>query len=69
MDVQPEMQIPVVPIEYAGKWIAWDSHRTKIVASGLTLVEAKDAANTSGESQPILAKAPRADVRVIGGKR
>ena len=60
---------PTVPKKYAGKWIVWNYQRTKIVASGDSFVEAKQAAAAAGESKPIFAKAPRADVRFIGGKR
>lgn len=69
MHVPPEASTPIVPIEYAGKWIAWNADKTKIVASGVTLLEAIQAAQSTGESQPIFAKAPRADVRFIGGGR
>lgn len=61
--------LPVVPREYAGLWIAWNRARTQIVASGRTLDEARSAAEAAGESQPVLAKAPRADARFLGGVR
>jgi hypothetical protein len=61
--------VPTVPREYSGKWIAWDFNRTRIVASGATFDEAKQAAKAAGEIRPILAKVPRADVRFLGGKR
>jgi hypothetical protein len=61
--------MPRVPKEYAGKWIAWDFQRTRIVASGSTFAEATRAAEAAGEFNPILAKAPRANVRFLGGKR
>jgi hypothetical protein len=60
---------PIVPIEYAGKWIAWDFERTKIIASGRTYAETNRAAKATGENRPILAKAPDARVRFIGGHR
>jgi hypothetical protein len=60
---------PVVPKKYAGQWIAWDRARTTIVASGRTFDDARRAAEAAGESAPILAKAPRADVRFLGGVR
>jgi hypothetical protein len=61
--------MPPVPKKYGGKWIAWDSQRTRIVASGATFAEASQAAEDAGESAPILAKVPRTDVRFLGGKR
>jgi hypothetical protein len=61
--------IPTVPKKYAGQWIAWNRARTEIVASGRTLDDARLAAEAAGESAPILAKAPRADVRFLGGVR
>lgn len=62
---QPQ-DIPTVPREYGGKWIAWNFARTTILASGRTLAEAKRAAEALGERHPVLAKVPRADRRVIG---
>ena len=59
----------IVPKKYSGKWIAWDFNLTKIIASGTTFVEAKHAAQAVGETRPVLAKVPRADVRFLGGSR
>ena len=64
-----ERTLPTVPRDLAGRWIAWNSTRTEIVASGLTIAEANQAALQKGESTPILAKAPRVDVRFLGGVR
>jgi hypothetical protein len=61
-----EIRHPTVPIEYAGKWIAWNHDRTRIVASGEKPLEVLEAAKKTGESNPILGKAPRANVRSIG---
>ena len=61
-------QHPTVPIEYAGKWIAWDHAMTRIIASGTSLLEAKEAAHKAGEPDPILGKAPPADVHLIGAR-
>ncbi len=60
---------PLVPLEYCGKWIAWDYDRTKIVGSGQTLSEARDAANKVGEARPFLTKAPHPTTRFAGGTR
>jgi hypothetical protein len=59
-----ENKTPAVPKEYSGKWIAWDFERTRILASGTTMVEAKRAAEAVGETRPILAKVPRGGVRL-----
>lgn len=61
-----EIQHPTVPIEYAGKWIAWDHAMTRIVASGATPREVLGAAKKAGESDPVLGKSPPANVRLIG---
>ena len=63
------LESPVVPQQYGGKWIAWNYERTTILATGRTFAEAKQAAESLGETRPVLAKAPRADVRFLGGKR
>lgn len=60
---------PIVPIEYAGKWIAWDFNETKIIASGQTYKATKVAAEATGEARPVLVKAPDANVRFMGGHR
>ena len=60
---------PIVEIDYAGKWIAWDFDETKIIASGQSYRETKQAAQAAGEQRPILVKVPDATVRFIGGHR
>ncbi len=64
-----ERAAPVVPRKFAGQWIAWNRARNTIVASGRTLDDARRAAEAAGEMEPILAKAPRAYVRFLGGVR
>ncbi len=63
------LQPPTVPLEYCGKWIAWDFDETKIIASGLSYAETKRAAQATGEDRPVLVKAPQANARFIGGHR
>jgi len=63
------VQPPSVPVEYCGRWIAWNHDRTRIVASGTTLTEARAAARQAGETRPFLTKAPEAHVRFVGGLR
>jgi hypothetical protein len=60
---------PIVPIEYAGKWIAWDFEQAKIIASGRSYAETLRAAEATGEKRSILEKTPDARVRFIGGHR
>lgn len=60
---------PTVPIEHAGKWIAWDHGMTRIVASGESPTEVLESAKKVGVFDPILDKSPRASVRLIGGPR
>lgn len=60
---------PAVPIEFAGKWIAWNATETHIIASGQSFDEALDAALAAGERDPVLTKVPRVDVRFVGGRR
>lgn len=64
-----EQQPPIVPSEYAGRWIAWNHERSKIIADGTTLVEARAAAKLTGELRPFLTKAPDPHVRFVGGLR
>src|SRR5438067_292088 len=52
MSTASATELPVVPKEYAGRWIAWNQGRTAIVASGMTLREAADAARMAGEGKP-----------------
>ena len=65
---EPLPEAPVVPLEYAGRWLAWNRELTRIVASGSTFDEAHDAAIAAGEPRPVLGKAPRADVWFVGAK-
>ncbi len=66
---EPLPENPVVPLEYAGLWIAWDRQHARIVASGPTIEAAFTAAVAAGEPEPILASAPDADIWSIGGPR
>jgi hypothetical protein len=60
---------PIVPLEYAGKWIAWNHERTRIIASGRTVEEVVKAAADAGETDPMFDKAPKANVRFVGISR
>ncbi len=62
------IQLPTVPIEYAGKWIAWDHAMTRIMASGESPCEVVEAAKKIGEPDPVLDRVPPANVRLIGAR-
>jgi hypothetical protein len=61
--------VPVVPREYAGKWIAWNREGTRILAAAEELNAAEQAAREAGENRPRLERVPRADARIVGGAR
>ena len=65
----PLPEHPIVPLEYAGLWIAWDRDHTRIVASGRTIEAAFEDAIAAGEPEPILARAPDAEIHFVGGIR
>jgi hypothetical protein len=50
---------PLIPIQYAGEWIAWDSARRQIVAHGLSMSGVRRDAIAGGHADPILQKVPR----------
>lgn len=53
MDKTQPHQPESVPLELAGKWIAWSGDGLRIIGSGLTLDEAEQAAAQAGEKEPI----------------
>ncbi|HYV34679.1 MAG TPA: hypothetical protein VE988_03180 [Gemmataceae bacterium] len=59
----------IVPIEFAGLWIAWNRSQTRIVAKGRTLQETADAAKVTGELEPVFAKVPRGHQCISGWRR
>ncbi len=42
-----------MPLELAGRWVAWSSDGLRIIGSGKTLEEAEAVATTAGEDDPI----------------
>lgn len=58
-----------VPAELGGKWIAWSSNGSRIIAHGDTLDECEKAAAKAGEQDPSFEKTPRPEVRIIGATR
>ncbi|HLN33030.1 MAG TPA: hypothetical protein VK395_35195 [Gemmataceae bacterium] len=77
MSVQRQSQSPqreqppntVVPVKYAGKWIAWNQDRTRILGGGSTIQEAQAAAQAAGEAEPGYEWVPPADRRIVGPSR
>jgi hypothetical protein len=50
---------PPMPLEYAGKWIAWNQDCTEILAYGSDFTEVHDLAVQRGCARPVLHKIPR----------
>ena len=48
-----------MPLELAGRWVAWSSDGLRIIGSGKTLEEAEVAAAAAGEGNPLFEVAPR----------
>lgn len=55
---QKVKEIPIVPIEYAGQWIAWNEDHTKIITSAKGLPEAHKKALKTGEEHFWMEKIP-----------
>jgi hypothetical protein len=55
-----------VPIELAGKWVAWNAEHTRIVAHADTLQLLWQAVRDEQIDDPVFEKVPRADVRFAG---
>ena len=53
MDKTQPHQPESVPLELAGKWIAWSGDGLRIIGSGDTLDDAEKAASQAGEKEPI----------------
>lgn len=51
-------QLPPVPPEYVGKWIAWDRGETRILASAETFAEVRRATVAAGEPERVVEKIP-----------
>jgi hypothetical protein len=62
---QEVKQRPVVPEEFAGKWIAWTSDGSRIVASGDSLKETVAGAQSAGAVDPGFEWIPPANLRLM----
>lgn len=57
-----------VPAELGGKWVAWNSEHTHIVAHAETLQLLWDAVHEMQINDPVFEKVPLADVRFVGAR-
>ena len=55
-----------VPIEYAGKWVAWSSDHAQIVAGADSLPSLWQVVLDQDIADPIFEKVPRSEVRFVG---
>ncbi len=64
--INGQKEAEAVPLEFAGKWVAWSADHTKIVSSANSLQEARQKAFALGEKNPWLDKIPDDRVRFGG---
>jgi hypothetical protein len=55
-----------VPLEYAGKWVAWSSDHSQVVAHCDSIEELWRLVRERKISDPIYEKVPHSDVRFVG---
>ena len=55
-----------IPLEFAGRWIAWSPDGMKIVASGGSFEEAEQAAAAAGFAEVAVERVPEGRQRIIG---
>jgi len=55
-----------VPAEYSGKWVAWNSNHSRIVAQSASVAELWNIVKKQGIEDPVFEKVPRSDVRFVG---
>jgi hypothetical protein len=53
-----------VPIEFAGKWVAWNAEHSRIVAHAETLPQLWQLVCDQHIDDPVFEKVPQADVRL-----
>jgi hypothetical protein len=54
------------PVEFAGKWVAWNKQRTEIVAHGNEMAAVHAAAIAAGHADAILQRVRQPTVSFIG---
>jgi hypothetical protein len=57
---------PPAPIEYAGKWVAWDRNWAQIVAHGCNFAEVHREAVRKGYNDPIMERVRNPKIAFIG---
>lgn len=57
------------PVEYAGKWVAWNCQQTEIVAHGSDVASVHRAASAAGHPDAVLQKVRDPKLRFIGTTR
>lgn len=55
---QKTKTIPIVPLEFAGMWIAWNEDHSSIITSAKSLPEAHQKALATGEKHFWMEKIP-----------
>jgi len=58
--------LKAVPVQFAGKWVAWNAEHTRIIAHAETLQQLWQAVRDEQIDDPVFEKVPRADVRFVG---
>lgn len=59
-------KVTAVPVEYGGKWVAWNSDHSQIIAHSDTIQELWQVINERRIPDAVFEKVPRADVRFVG---
>lgn len=55
-----------VPIEFSGKWVAWNSDHSRIVAHAKSLQELWELVREQDIEDPVFEKVPRAELSLRG---
>lgn len=55
-----------VPVEFAGKWVAWNAEHTRIIAHAESLQQLWQTVRATKIDDPVFEKVPHADVRFVG---
>lgn len=55
-----------VPIEYAGKWVAWNADHSQIVAYSDSMQSLWQLVRVQNIANPVFEKVLRADVKFVG---
>ncbi|HVW01073.1 MAG TPA: hypothetical protein VHB77_12060 [Planctomycetaceae bacterium] len=56
------------PLELCGKWVAWSSDHSRIVAHANSMQELWQIVRAQGVVDPVFEKVPRAGVRWLGAR-